>query len=248
MIAKSRPTSTRPASSADGRDGQAEVFGLEDDQKRGSRLRATPRHVRAGYRFGLALARCPAMATVSALMSTSARGGLARNPIVVAIASWLLPGAGYWLVGQRDRALTVGITVLALFVLGLLIGGVRLIDVPGYGDHGKPLMVVTQGSNEQVTENPPPDARAGWVMAVHPLDEIRNKPWAIAQVMLGPVALAAGAGSVIASHPSGSRLAIGARSHSRTNELGTLYTAVAGMLNLLAIIDSAHRASRGEGR
>jgi hypothetical protein len=31
------------------------------------------------------------------------------------------------------------------------------------------------------------------------------------------------------------------RSHSRTNELGTLYTAVAGMLNLLVIIDAAGR-------
>ena len=34
-----------------------------------------------------------------------------------------------------------------------------------------------------------------------------------------------------------------AKSHSRLWEIGTLYTAVAGMLNLLAIIDSSHRAA-----
>jgi len=32
-------------------------------------------------------------------------------------------------------------------------------------------------------------------------------------------------------------------SHARVYEIGVLYTAVAGMLNLMAIIDSAYRAS-----
>jgi hypothetical protein len=32
------------------------------------------------------------------------------------------------------------------------------------------------------------------------------------------------------------------------NELGVLYTAIAGLLNLLAIIDSAHRAGHKEGQ
>ena len=36
----------------------------------------------------------------------------------------------------------------------------------------------------------------------------------------------------------------GAISHSRVNEIGVLYTAVAGMLNLLAIIDAASRAEQ----
>ena len=37
---------------------------------------------------------------------------------------------------------------------------------------------------------------------------------------------------------------VGAKSHARVNEIGVLYTAVAGMLNLLAMIDAAHRAAR----
>jgi hypothetical protein len=43
--------------------------------------------------------------------------------------------------------------------------------------------------------------------------------------------------------PSGAE-SPGATSHSRINEIGVLYTAVAGMLNLLAIIDAASRAER----
>ena len=37
----------------------------------------------------------------------------------------------------------------------------------------------------------------------------------------------------------------GVVSHGRVNEIGVLYTAVAGMLNLLAIIDASHRAAGG---
>ncbi|HSU68134.1 MAG TPA: DUF6677 family protein [Tepidisphaeraceae bacterium] len=163
---------------------------------------------------------------------------------LVAFASWLLPGAGYWLIGQKARALTVGLSVIGLFVLGLLIGGVRLIEVPGWGDHGQQLIVGQSGPNdERVEEKLPPAYRpVGWVMQVHPMDEIRNKPWYIAQILNGPIDLIASWGSVIASHTSAQGEPLGYRSHSRTNELGVLYTAVAGMLNLLAIIDAASRA------
>jgi hypothetical protein len=174
---------------------------------------------------------------------------------VVALASWLVPGAGYWLLGQRARSLVLGVTIFVLFVLGLLIGGVKVLEVPGYGDHGEPL-VVTQGaeytrdghrfSTEQIVEDTGTSGTTslGWVMQVHPVDEIRNKPWFIAQVLTGPLDLAASWGSVIASRPQtpGGAQPLGARSHARTNELGVLYTAVAGMLNLLAIIDAAYRA------
>ena len=179
-------------------------------------------------------------------MSSNPRGGSA-NPILVAVASWLIPGAGYWLLGQRARALAVGITIIVLFVLGLLIGGIRLIEVPGYGDHGRPLVVTGGGSGSVVEETSDNFSSGPWVMGVHPMDEIRNKPWSIAQVMAGPLALAAGAGSVVASRPDARGDTPGVRSHSRTNELGTLYTAVAGMLNLLAIIDAAYRAAHREG-
>lgn len=178
---------------------------------------------------------------------------------LVAFVSWLLPGAGYWLIGQRARALTVGISIIVLFVVGLLIGGVRVIEVPGYGDHGEPLIVSQRGGSEgdshspaleQVTEakSVPSEARPeGWVMRIHPLDEIRNKPWYIAQILNGPLNLIASWGSVRASQPgSAGEPFTGFRSHARTNELGVLYTAVAGMLNLLAIIDVASRATQME--
>jgi len=178
---------------------------------------------------------------------------------VVALASWLVPGAGYWLLGERVRAVVIGVTITALYIAGLLIGGIKVLEVPGYGDHGQPLVVVRETgrardpqtneekiiNQDRTTEDNDPRS-IGWVMQVHPIDEIRNKPWFIAQVLAGPLHLAASWGSVAASRPRepGGTVPIGARSHARTNELGVLYTAVAGMLNLLAIIDAAHRAGR----
>jgi len=164
---------------------------------------------------------------------------------LVAIAGWVLPGAGYWLIGQRARALTVGISVIVLFVAGLLIGGVRLIEVPGYGDHGLPLVMVS--ADRFVKADPTlPGASGPWMLTSHPLDEIRNKPWYIAQILTGPINLIASWGSVTASKVNAAGTTAGFRSHARTNELGVLYTAVAGMLNLLAIIDAASRAGQPE--
>lgn len=160
---------------------------------------------------------------------------------LVAIAGWLLPGGGYWLLGQRARALTVGISIILLFVAGLLIGGVRLLEVPGYGDHGLPLVL----SGDRLVEAEP-GSNEPWALTSHPLDEIRNKPWSIAQILAGPIDLIASWGSVVASRINANGTTSGFRSHARTNELGVLYTAVAGMLNLLAIIDAASRAGQTE--
>ena len=44
--------------------------------------------------------------------------------------AWAIPGLGFILIGQRARGITVGVTVVGLFALGLLIGGVRALEVP----------------------------------------------------------------------------------------------------------------------
>src|SRR5687767_15980854 len=57
-------------------------------------------------------------------------------PPVVALVGWLVPGLGYWLIGERARALVVGGTIVGLFVLGLFLSGIRVIEVPGYDEAG----------------------------------------------------------------------------------------------------------------
>lgn len=145
------------------------------------------------------------------------------QPLLVALAGWALPGLGYLLVGQRARGLTTGMTIVALFLAGLLIGGVRALDPPS-------LSGGTEGRQ---------DSRRSF------RDEILSKPWYIAQVLTGPVGLVASYAATRAAEPDPQTdEPAGVESHARVNEIAVLYMAVAGMLNLLTIIDAAHRAGR----
>jgi hypothetical protein len=204
----------------------------------------------------------------------SSTPGKPTSPILVAIAALLLPGLGYWIMGQRSRGLAVGISILSLFVLGVLIGGIRIVDPPGYGEYGYHIMLVDHlenSSRQQVivtTRLDPTSAEneanpllqrnfgnasvKGWALLDQPINELANKPWYVGQILVGPVALAMSAAAVSEAHPvDPSANTIVSReppSHSRSWEIGTLYTAVAGMLNLLAIIDSAFRAGQAEAK
>lgn len=123
---------------------------------------------------------------------------------IVAVVNWALPGSGYLLIGQFARGLTIGITILALFTFGILIGGVHVVDPPTF----------TPG--------------------VSRVAAVLQKPWYIGQFLAGAVGVFSG--WVGPAQPP---------SHSRVSEIGTLYTAVAGMLNLIATIDAAYRATLG---
>lgn len=163
-------------------------------------------------------------------------------PPIVALAAWVLPGLGYWLIGHRARGVTIGITVMVLFFAGLLIAGIRVIDVPGYNDLGQRVLLDSGG-------NTIPNGlgvKGDWALVKRPLMEVANKPWFVAQVLLGPATLVSANLSLRVAEPPnpGNINSTYKKSHARLWEIGTLYTAIAGMLNLLAIIDSAYRAGR----
>lgn len=138
-------------------------------------------------------------------MSNSTRTIAAPTP-VVALAGWLIPGAGYWLIGQRTRGLTIGITIFLLFVAGIFIGGIKVVDAPDFNTNPVSLFGMAQ------------------------------KPWFIGQSLVGIPGIVS---AMIAS-------SVDVTSHARLAEISTLYTAVAGMLNLLAVIDSTFRAGHGD--
>jgi hypothetical protein len=173
---------------------------------------------------------------------------------LVALLGWLVPGSGYWLIGHKLRGTVIGVTIIVMFVAGILIGGIRVIDVPGYDDQGQAQYVRYEQHNRDVRErkssNPAGEPDNGewtpisnwrWSLRAHTFPEVINKPWFIGQILSGPMCLGAAKVSLSAANP----LSAIPRSHARIYEIGTLYTAVAGMLNLLAIIDSAYRAGQG---
>jgi len=192
---------------------------------------------------------------------------LIRSIPMVCLFAWLMPGGGYLLIGQRARGATVAVTIIALFLAGILVGGIRIMDPPGWGQFGYMSQLVEKydrrrqqlegeysrvepsSSEEEANPGSDGDKPAGPALLTEPLGELGDKPWYVGQILCGPMTLAASAVSVHAAHPpAGSTAAVEGvpQSHSRSWEIGTLYTAVAGMLNLLVIIDSAQRAGQGK--
>jgi hypothetical protein len=133
------------------------------------------------------------------------------SPPLVALAGWALPGLGYWLIGQRGRAITCGMTILLVFFAGILIAGVRVVQAPDMNAPGNPFQNILQ------------------------------RPWFIGQVLNGPIGISA---AMISDKLASSPTYRNVEAKARLAEIGTLYTAVAGMLNLLTIIDASHRAGR----
>jgi hypothetical protein len=60
------------------------------------------------------------MPAISASASSSAP---ARSPILTVILAWLIPGSGHFLLGRRGRGAIILVTVLAAFVIGVLMRG-----------------------------------------------------------------------------------------------------------------------------
>jgi len=126
--------------------------------------------------------------------------------LTAALGTWLLPGLGHWMSGQRGKGVVLGLTIGLLYGGGLLIGGIGVIDraAPLPGFFGQMLIG--------------PTFVVLWA---------KERMWAWS-AMDGTVSLAGGT-------------PIGVMA-----EQGVLYTSVAGMLNLLCVIDVIYRVGRAK--
>ena len=129
-----------------------------------------------------------------------------RWHITAAVAAWLLPGLGHYLLGQRRRGLILAVSIGGLWLGGLFIGGVSSIDRSAHPAWFLGQMLVAPSV---VVEYYHHRLRSNGVVQPLPHDDPAYIP-----------------------------------SFARTNEQGVLYTTLAGMLNLLAVIDVLYRDPR----
>lgn len=128
-----------------------------------------------------------------------------------AIAGWVLPGLGHLLIGDLLRGLILATAITLLWLAGLLVGGIGVIQAR--------------------------DAQGGF------------RPWFLGQMLIAPsLAIEYTHDSYRAQYggtdplPSDDgKLPAYTPSYARLHEIGTLYTALAGLLNLLAIVDVIYR-------
>ncbi len=141
-------------------------------------------------------------------MTLAKQYNITLRQAIPVIAAILLPGLGHYILGEKQRATILLITILSLFTTGLLIGGIDVIDYQqdtawfaGQSLIG-PISLIIGHTHQKLKQhtnntylNPPP-----------PSKKQPNSPFYV--------------------------------SINKPNELGTLYCAVAGLLNLLVIIDT----------
>ena len=142
---------------------------------------------------------------------TSSSGVKPRWNIDAACAAWLIPGMGHFLLGERKRGIVLAGAIGLLWFAGLLIGGVGVVDVRDNRIAFAGQMIVAPSIAVQMLNS--------YVLpSPPPMSATQN----------------------IESRVTGQSPAYG-MSFNRVFEHGSLYTALAGMLNLLAIIDVLYR-------
>lgn len=119
-----------------------------------------------------------------------------------AVAAWLLPGLGHYIMGEKRRAIILACSIGSVWLGGLVIGGTAVIN---HKEH----------------------------MA-----------WFAGQALMAPsilIDLGAQFGAERSADDTPSRNPMFEPSFGHMYEQGILYTAMAGLLNLLAVIDVAYR-------
>lgn len=130
---------------------------------------------------------------------------------LAAILAWIVPGLGHIFIGERRRGLILMAGIHLMMATGLLIGGIDVVD------------------------------------------RKEDRWWYLGEMMAGPIPVLVDryhqslkveqrhprTGRVILAAPSPQESPAYEPSLARVNELGTLFVTLAGMLNLMCIIDVA---------
>ena len=129
------------------------------------------------------------------VLADDRRDQTARFDPLCLVLGWVWPGLGYVIAGEKRRGVLVMLGVLLLVVIGVLVGGVDVVD------------------------------------------RRYDTLWFLPQVLIGPLAFAIDFlnAKFVATGT------IGTHSLGHVNEIGTLYVALAGLMNLAAMIDCATR-------
>lgn len=115
--------------------------------------------------------------------------------LTVALAAWIIPGAGHFLVRERKRGVILFVVITALFVTGLWAGSIGVVN---------------------------------WVT---------GKVWFYGQILCTPAVGLIGNITKHGDYPA----------YGHPADVGQIYTAIAGLLNLLCILSAVYMAYCGRG-
>ncbi len=172
-----------------------------------------------------------------------------RNPALAAFLSWLVPGLGQLYQGRRFKAAMFMASLMGTFVIGMWIGGgnvvyaswrpgekrLEFLGQAGIGAAAIPSLVqasLVAGSMRQPLGNgwfAPPLLQGQFVSEAYKKQVIDSDP------EIGPGDFQ---GLQFRPRQPGDQLSLWRRRLGRFFDIGSLYTTLAGLLNLLVIYDA----------
>jgi hypothetical protein len=166
-----------------------------------------------------------------------------RDPVLAGIMAWLIPGAGHWYQGRRTKALLFFVTIMGSFSYGLWLGGGRVVYAAwGPSPEEKRLPYFCQIG-----------VGAAALPALWQANRFRNSGFEAVEARKQ-----AGTATISDWFMAPPNMA-GLKTNSETEldvlnfkyhryfELGTVYTMIAGLLNLLVIFDACGGPAFGVG-
>lgn len=193
------------------------------------------------------------VAGVSRIVAVSPDDGSAidlRNPLVAAVLAWLLPGLGHVYQGRRLKGWLFMVTIMTTFLVGWWIGGGHVVFAQWKGADKRFAFLGQAGIGAAAI----PAVIQSWLMEGVGRQPFLGSGWFAPPVRTGQFVSPAYAARLVASDPAinaddffdrpplkqfrGDQLAIWQFQLGRLFDIGTLYTMLAGMLNLLVIFDA----------
>ena len=141
------------------------------------------------------------------------------NPLA-AVCAWLIPGLGHGIIGERARGGLIFLGIAFLWLCGLFIGGVDSVDRTS-----DRLWFVAQAGSGPIA------------FAVNGLNEGFIKSGKMGELIAAPATRGQKANKISTS-----------MGIARANEYGILFTALAGLMNMIAILDAATRTKNERRR
>ncbi len=141
------------------------------------------------------------------------------NPLA-AVCAWLVPGLGHWISGERARGGLILLGIAFLWLCGIFIGGVDAVD-----RKSDKLWFIAQAGSGPIA------------FAVNGLNEGLIKSGKVGELIDAP--------AMRGQKPDKISTSMGI---ARSNEYGILFTALAGLMNMIAILDAATRTRNDRRR
>lgn len=145
-----------------------------------------------------------------------------KDRFIATVIAWLLPGAGHFYQGRHGKAILFMTCILGLFIFGMTTGGGKVVYASLNTEGRKLAMICQAGVGALVFP--------AWLQMVHV--EILHKQEPLLQGFMAPPRN---------FNPSSrDELAEWHYDFHFKYEVGTLFTMIAGLLNILAVYDAAY--------